>query len=93
MSPADTAPLPDHAGAAGNAPAGNLAWVGETLTRMVPFVSTLGIEFGETSLERCVVHLPARPDTSNHLGGPHAGAIFTAAETASGAVKIGRAHV
>lgn len=88
MSPADTAPLPDHAGAAGNAPAGNLAWVGETLTRMVPFVSTLGIEFGETSLERCVVHLPARPDTSNHLGGPHAGAIFTAAETASGAVTL-----
>lgn len=62
--------------------------IGDTLLQLVPFTRTLGLEFGETTMDRSVVRLPARPETSNHLGGPHAGAIFTAAESASGAVTL-----
>src|SRR5207237_8819380 len=37
---------------------------------------------------RPVVRLPASPATHNHVGGPHAGAMFTLGETASGAVVL-----
>lgn len=54
----------------------------------VPMAATLGIEFLETTAERAVVRLPDQPDYHNHIGGPHAGAMFTLAETASGAVVL-----
>jgi acyl-coenzyme A thioesterase PaaI-like protein len=59
----------------------------------VPFVRTLGFEFEEIAPDgadgvRAVVRLPDSPATHNHLGGPHAGALFTLAETASGAVVL-----
>ncbi|WP_052848934.1 DUF4442 domain-containing protein [Streptomyces avicenniae] len=61
---------------------------GELLTSLVPMVRTLGLEFLETTRERAVVRLPDRPEYRNHVGGPHAGAMFTLAESASGAVVL-----
>ncbi|WP_335972385.1 MULTISPECIES: DUF4442 domain-containing protein [Streptomycetaceae] len=63
--------------------------IGEILSSTVPMVRTLGLEYLETTAERAVVALPDRPEYRNHVGGPHAGAMFTAGESASGAVVIG----
>ena len=59
----------------------------------VPFARTLGFEFVEIAPEadggvRAVVRLPDSPATHNHVAGPHAGAMFTLGETASGAVVL-----
>ncbi|MEU8179979.1 DUF4442 domain-containing protein [Micromonospora sp. NPDC049044] len=59
----------------------------------VPFARTLGLEFVEVAPEaaggvRAVVRLPDSTATHNHVGGPHAGAIFALGETASGAVVL-----
>lgn len=61
---------------------------GEMLAATVPMARTLGLEFLETSTERAVVRLPDQPDYHNHVGGPHAGAMFTLAESASGAMVL-----
>ncbi|MEU0547757.1 DUF4442 domain-containing protein [Micromonospora sp. NPDC005979] len=63
------------------------------ILQSVPFARTLGIEFVEVAPEadggvRAVVRLPDTPATHNHVGGPHAGAMFTLGETASGAVVL-----
>ena len=62
--------------------------VGEMLAATVPMARTLHLEFLETTPERAVLRLPDQPDYHNHLGGPHAGAIFTLAESASGAIVL-----
>jgi acyl-coenzyme A thioesterase PaaI-like protein len=59
----------------------------------VPFARTLGFEFVEVAPEadggvRATVLLPDTPATHNHVGGPHAGAVFTLGETASGTVVL-----
>jgi len=61
---------------------------GEMLAATVPMVRTLGLEFAESSAERVVVSLPDQSAYHNHLGGPHAGAMFTLAESASGALVV-----
>ncbi|MEU5725164.1 DUF4442 domain-containing protein [Micromonospora sp. NPDC047738] len=63
------------------------------LLEAVPFARTLGIEFIEVAPEadggvRATVRLPDAPEHRNHVGGPHAGAMFTLGETASGAVVL-----
>lgn len=63
--------------------------IGELLAATVPMVRTLNLEYVETTPERAVVLLPDQPDFHNHVGGPHAGAMFTLAESASGAVVLG----
>jgi acyl-coenzyme A thioesterase PaaI-like protein len=63
--------------------------IGEMLAASVPMVRTLNLEYLETTAERAVLALPDRPEYRNHVGGPHAGAMFTLAESASGAVVIG----
>ncbi|WP_030200108.1 DUF4442 domain-containing protein [Streptomyces sp. NRRL S-87] len=62
--------------------------VGELLAATVPMVKTLNLEFLETTPERAVLRLPDQPDYHNHIAGPHAGAMFTLAESASGAIVI-----
>ncbi len=62
--------------------------IGEMLAATVPMARTLNLEFLETSAERAVVRLPDQPDYHNHVGGPHAGAMFTLAESASGAIVL-----
>ncbi|MET8503031.1 DUF4442 domain-containing protein [Streptomyces sp. NPDC004787] len=62
--------------------------VGEMLAATVPMARTLNLEFLETTAERAVVRLPDQPAYHNHVGGPHAGAMFTLAESASGAIVL-----
>jgi uncharacterized protein (TIGR00369 family) len=54
----------------------------------VPMVATLNLEFNEVTYERAVMTLPDQGSYHNHVGGPHAGAMFTLAESASGAVVL-----
>lgn len=63
--------------------------IGELLAATVPMVRTLHLEYIETTPERAVLLLPDQPDFHNHVGGPHAGAMFTLAESASGAIVLG----
>lgn len=60
-----------------------------TMPELVPFVKTLGLEYLELSEGRAVLRLLDEPAFHNHVAGPHAGAMFTLAESASGAVVIG----
>ncbi|MEV4221202.1 DUF4442 domain-containing protein [Nonomuraea sp. NPDC049725] len=62
--------------------------VGDLLLQTVPFARTLGITFSSTGDGRATCVLPDRPDLHNHIGGPHAGAMFTLAESASGAAML-----
>jgi len=62
--------------------------VGALLASTVPMVATLRLEYLEVTPERAVLRLPDRPEYRNHVGGPHAGAMFTLGESASGAVVL-----
>ncbi len=62
--------------------------MGEMLATAVPMVRTLNLEFVEVTPERAVLRLADQPAYHNHLGGPHAGAMFTLAESASGAIVL-----
>ncbi|MET7641497.1 DUF4442 domain-containing protein [Streptomyces sp. NPDC005438] len=62
--------------------------VGELLAATVPMVRTLNLEPGEITAERAVFTLPDQEAYHNHVGGPHAGAMFTLAESASGAIVL-----
>jgi uncharacterized protein (TIGR00369 family) len=66
----------------------SLPSIGQMMADTVPMVRTLGLEFTETSAERAVVLLPDQSPYHNHVGGPHAGAMFTLAESASGAIVL-----
>ena len=80
-------------------PGGNLPWqtagmgdfeaIRKELSEAVPFARTIGAEYLELGAERAVLRLPDRPDLHNHVGGPHAGAMFTLGESATGAIVIG----
>lgn len=56
----------------------------EAVLATVPFARTLGLEFAADLTAR----LPDNRATHNHVGGPHAGALFGLGETASGAVVL-----
>lgn len=62
--------------------------VKQGLSEAVPFVRTLGLEYLELEAERALLRLRDEPSFHNHVGGLHAGAMFTLAESASGAVVI-----
>ena len=67
----------------------DFAGIADGLRHAVPFVRTLGLEFLELSAERAVLRLPDDPAMHNHVGGPHAGAMFTLGESATGAIVLG----
>ncbi|MEU6544944.1 DUF4442 domain-containing protein [Streptomyces sp. NPDC046859] len=62
--------------------------VGEMLVATVPMARTLHLEFVEITPERAVVVLPDQSAFHNHVGGPHAGAMFTLGESAGGAIVL-----
>jgi acyl-coenzyme A thioesterase PaaI-like protein len=64
------------------------SWVGAMLGQMVPWVSTVGVEFGEITPAHAVARIPDAAELRNHVGGPHAAMIFGLGETASGAVTM-----
>jgi uncharacterized protein (TIGR00369 family) len=55
----------------------------------LPFVGLLGIQIDEIGAGTSRVSMPQDPKLNNHLGSQHAGALFTLAETASGAAMAG----
>ncbi|WP_251373670.1 YiiD C-terminal domain-containing protein [Janthinobacterium sp. JC611] len=55
----------------------------------LPFVRLLGISIDEIGAGTSKVSMPEDPKLNNHLGTQHAGALFTLAETASGAAMAG----
>ncbi|MET8829390.1 DUF4442 domain-containing protein [Streptomyces sp. NPDC004610] len=62
--------------------------IGELLAATVPMVRTLNLAYLETTPEKAVLVLPDQEEYRNHVGGPHAGAMFTLGESASGAVVL-----
>ncbi|HEX3324604.1 MAG TPA: DUF4442 domain-containing protein [Solirubrobacterales bacterium] len=63
--------------------------IAQGMTQAVPFAGLLGLEIIRVTEGEAVVRLSERPDLTNHVGSQHAGALFTAAETASGAAFVG----
>jgi uncharacterized protein (TIGR00369 family) len=63
--------------------------IAQGLTQAVPFAGHLGLTITSVSAGEAVVVLPERAELTNHVGSQHAGALFTAAETASGAAFVG----
>lgn len=59
------------------------------MTQAVPFAGFLGLEITSVSPGEAVVLMPERSELTNHVGSQHAGALFTVAETASGAAFVG----
>jgi acyl-coenzyme A thioesterase PaaI-like protein len=64
----------------------DLADVREGLSNTVPMIATLGITFEDLSYDRAVLVLPDAVEYHNHIGGLHAGAMFTLAESATAAI-------
>ncbi len=63
--------------------------IAQGMSQAVPFAGFLGLEITSVSAGEAVVVLPERAELTNHVGSQHAGALFTAAETASGAAFVG----
>jgi acyl-coenzyme A thioesterase PaaI-like protein len=63
--------------------------IAKGMTAAVPFAGHLNLEITEVSPGEATVLLPERPELLNHVGSQHAGALFTVAETASGAAFVG----
>ncbi|WP_066950660.1 DUF4442 domain-containing protein [Microtetraspora fusca] len=62
--------------------------IGAFLLDSVPFARLLGISFDSVGTGTAIARLPDRGDLHNHVGGPHAGALFSLAESASGAAML-----
>src|SRR5947207_14829896 len=58
------------------------------MMQAVPFARTLGVKFLDAGPDRAVLALPDAEELHNHVGGPHAGAMFALGETAAGAVVM-----
>ena len=63
--------------------------VAKGMSMAVPFIGHLDLEIVEIDAGTATVVLPERPQLTNHVGSQHAGALFTAAEAASGAAFVG----
>ncbi len=55
----------------------------------VPFAGHVGISVESVAAGRATSAMEQQPQTSNHIGTQHAGALFTLGETASGAAMAG----
>ena len=62
--------------------------IAQGMTQAVPFAGYLGLEVTEVREGEALVVLPERQELTNHVGSQHAGALFTAAEAASGAAFV-----
>ena len=61
----------------------------QQMMETLPFTQLLGIRIDEIGPGTSKVSMPFDTKLTNHLGTPHAGALFTLAETASGAAMAG----
>jgi uncharacterized protein (TIGR00369 family) len=63
--------------------------IAQGMTQAVPFAGFLEVEITSVTAGEATAVLPERAELTNHVGSQHAGALFTAAETASGAAFVG----
>jgi uncharacterized protein (TIGR00369 family) len=63
--------------------------IAQGMSQAVPFAGHLNLEITDVAEGEATVVLPERPELANHVGSQHAGALFTVAETASGAAFVG----
>lgn len=63
--------------------------IAKGMTQAVPFAGYLDLEIVRVGPGESLVRLPERQELTNHVGSQHAGALFTAAEAASGAAFVG----
>jgi uncharacterized protein (TIGR00369 family) len=63
--------------------------IAKGMSQAVPFVGHLGVEVTSIGEGEATAVLPDRGELFNHVGSQHAGALFTVAETASGAAFVG----
>lgn len=63
--------------------------IAKGMSQAVPFVGYLGVEVTSIGEGEATAILPDRGELFNHVGSQHAGALFTVAETASGAAFVG----
>jgi len=63
--------------------------IAKGMSQAVPFAGYLNLEITSMAAGEATVLLPERPELRNHVGSQHAGALFTAAENASGAAFVG----
>ena len=63
--------------------------IAQGMSQAVPFAGHLGLEITKVGPGEAAVVLPERSELGNHVGSQHAGALFTVAETASGAAFVG----
>lgn len=61
----------------------------EHLMRAVPFATFAGVIIDTVGPGTARATLPFRPEVTNHIATPHAGAMFTLGEAASGAAMAG----
>ena len=61
---------------------------GSAFLAMVPMARTLNLVVEEASPGRAVLRMPDQSEFHNHVGGPHMGAMFTLAESATGVVIV-----
>lgn len=61
---------------------------GDSIAALVPFSGYVGVEVKEFAAGSAVAVLASRPELLNHIGSLHAGALYTLAETASGAAML-----
>ncbi len=62
--------------------------VSQILEGMVPFIKKVGVKVKHIAPREAECVLPVEPTNMNHIGTLHAGAIFSLAETAGGAIMI-----
>jgi uncharacterized protein (TIGR00369 family) len=63
--------------------------IAKGMSQVVPFVGFLDLRIETIAAGEATVVLPDKAELKNHVGSQHAGALFTAAETASGAAFVG----
>jgi uncharacterized protein (TIGR00369 family) len=63
--------------------------IAQGMSQAVPFAGHLGLEITSVGDGEALVVLPEGHELTNHVGSQHAGALFTVAETASGAAFVG----
>jgi acyl-coenzyme A thioesterase PaaI-like protein len=66
----------------------DLEVVKASFPQAVPMVGTLSLGFVDLESGTAVMRLPDQQAYRNHVGGPHAGAMFTLGESASGALVL-----
>jgi len=60
----------------------------EIINSAVPFAAYLGVVISRMDVHGAVATLPDAPNLKNHIGTQHAGALFSLAESASGAALM-----